>query len=42
MRGSSGQAWVPYCANEGHLGVLDDPAFTDRLHGMHVYSGAPA
>jgi hypothetical protein len=33
--GSAG--WELYTKNSGHLGVLDDPDATDRLHGMHKF-----
>lgn len=30
--------WEVYTKNAGHLGPLDDPEQTDRLHGMHKFS----
>lgn len=30
--------WEVYNKNMGHLGPLDDPEQTDRLHGMHKFS----
>ena len=33
-----GTAWKLFTPNGGHLGELDDPSQTDRLHGLHKYT----
>jgi hypothetical protein len=35
-------SWTLHTKNEGHLGILDDPEQTDRLHGMHKFGATKA
>ena len=39
-RPNSTGSWVPQQKNNGHLGILDDPALADRLFGTFAYSDA--